>query len=214
MPVHGDSIYNGALDNAAGVAALIDIAGQYRRQRARPRRSILFVALTGEEKGLLGSRWFARAPTVPRASIVADLNYDMALPLFPLTSVSVLGAEESSLGPDARAVGAALGLPLAPDPFPDRNSFTRSDQYSFIESGIPALAFKFGFAAAPRGRDRRAGARPAIKPERRCRADRVPRRRDPPARFHRRPGAAHRQCRRPAPLERRQLLPPLCEGLR
>jgi len=146
-PVNGDPIYNGALDNAAGVAALLDIAGQFRRQRARPRRSILFVALTGEELGLLGSRWFARAPTVPRASIVADLNYDMALPLFPLSSVTVLGAEESSLGADARAIGAQLGLPLVPDPFPERNSFIRSDQYSFIESGIPALAFKFGFAA-------------------------------------------------------------------
>jgi Zn-dependent M28 family amino/carboxypeptidase len=146
-PVAGDAIYNGALDNAAGVAALIDIAMQYRRTRARPRRSILFVALTGEEKGLLGSRYFARRPSVPRASIVADLNYDMALPLFPLASVTMLGAEESSLGVEARAVSADMGLPLAPDPFPDRNSFTRSDQYSFIEQGIPAVAFKFGFAA-------------------------------------------------------------------
>jgi Zn-dependent M28 family amino/carboxypeptidase len=146
-PVAGDTIYNGALDNAAGVAALIDIAAQYRRQRVRPRRSILFVALTGEEKGLLGSRWFAKAPTVPRASIVANLNYDMALPLFPLTSITVLGLEESSIGAEARAVSAAMGLPLAPDPFPNRNSFVRSDQYSFIEEGIPAVAFKFGFAA-------------------------------------------------------------------
>ncbi len=147
-PVQGDAIYNGALDNAAGVAALIDIAAQFRRQRVRPRRSILFVVMTGEEKGLLGSRYFARRPTVPRRSIVADLNYDMALPLFPLRSVTALGAEESSLGADAAAVGAALGLPLAPDPFPNRNSFTRSDQYSFIEAGIPSLAFKFGFAPA------------------------------------------------------------------
>lgn len=146
-PVDGDAIYNGALDNAAGVAALIDIAEQYRRQRARPRRSILFVALTGEEKGLLGSRYFAQRPTVPRSSIVADLNYDMALPLFPLTSITILGAEESSLGAEARTVSARMGLPLAPDPFPDRNSFVRSDQYSFIEQGIPAVAFKFGFAA-------------------------------------------------------------------
>jgi Zn-dependent M28 family amino/carboxypeptidase len=146
-PVAGDAIYNGALDNAAGVAALIDIAGQYRRQRVRPRRSILFVALTGEEKGLLGSRWFAKAPSVPRASIVANLNYDMALPLFPLTSITILGLEESSIGAEARAVSEAMGLPLAPDPFPDRNSFVRSDQYSFIEEGIPAVAFKFGFAA-------------------------------------------------------------------
>lgn len=142
----GDAIHNGTLDNAAGVASLLDIAARYRRAHTRPRRSILFVALTGEERGLLGSRYFARRPSVPRQSIVANLNYDMALPLFPLTSVTVLGAEESSLGADARAVGEARGLPLAPDPFPNRNSFVRSDQYSFIEEGIPALAFKFGFA--------------------------------------------------------------------
>jgi Zn-dependent M28 family amino/carboxypeptidase len=146
-PVNGDRIYNGALDNAAGVGALLDIAGKYRADRVRPRRSILFAAVTGEEKGLLGSRWFARAPTVPRASIVANLNYDMALPLFPLRSVIVLGADESSLGADARAVGQTMGLPVGSDPFPERNSFIRSDQYSFIEEGIPSLAFKFGFAA-------------------------------------------------------------------
>ena len=84
---------------------------------------------------------------MPRASIVANLNYDMALPLFPLTRITILGAEESSIGADARAVSEAMGLPLAPDPFPDRNSFVRSDQYAFIEQGIPAVAFKFGFAA-------------------------------------------------------------------
>lgn len=143
----GDATHNGTLDNAAGVASLLDIAARYRHARVRPRRSILFVALTGEERGLLGSRYFSRRPSVPRESIVANLNYDMALPIFPLASVNVLGAEESSLGDDARAVGAALGLPLTPDAFPNRNAFVRSDQYSFIEQGIPALAFKFGFAA-------------------------------------------------------------------
>ncbi|MGE0180237.1 MAG: M28 family peptidase, partial [Sphingomonas sp.] len=145
-PQDGDAIHNGTLDNAAGVASLIDIASRYRHSRARPLRSILFVALTAEERGLLGSSYFARRPSVPAGSIVANLNYDMALPLFPLTSVTVLGAEESSLGDDARAVATLLNLPLAPDPFPNRNSFTRSDQYSFVEQGIPALAFKFGFA--------------------------------------------------------------------
>lgn len=141
----GDAIHNGTLDNAAGVASLLDIAARYRHTRARPRRSILFVALTGEERGLLGSRYFARRPSVPRQSLVANLNYDMALPLFPLTSVTVLGAEESSLGAEARAVSSARRLPLLPDAFPNRNAFTRSDQYSFVEEGIPALAFKFGF---------------------------------------------------------------------
>ncbi len=144
-PVNGDAIYNGALDNAAGTAALIDIAEQLKAQR--PRRSILFAFVTAEEKGLLGSRYFVRNPTVPREAIVANLNYDMALPLYPLTSVTVLGAEESSIGRDAQAVGTAMNLPLAPDPFPERNSFIRSDQFAFIEAGIPAVAFKFGFAA-------------------------------------------------------------------
>jgi Zn-dependent M28 family amino/carboxypeptidase len=146
-PVNGDRIYNGALDNAAGVAALIDVAAELRRSRARPRRSILFVFVTGEEKGLLGARYFSRRPTVPRRSIVADLNYDMALPLYPLRSVIVIGAEESSIGADAAAAAQATGIPLVPDPFPNRNSFTRSDQYAFIEQGVPAAAFKFGFAA-------------------------------------------------------------------
>jgi Zn-dependent M28 family amino/carboxypeptidase len=145
--VNGDSIYNGALDNAAGVAALLDIAAELRRSRARPRRSILFLFVTAEEKGLLGARYFSRRPTVPRQSLVANLNYDMALPLYPLTGVTVIGAEESGIGADAAAVASSLGLPLLPDPFPNRNSFTRSDQYAFIEQGVPAAAFKFGFEA-------------------------------------------------------------------
>ena len=107
---------------------------------------MLFLFVTGEEKGLLGSRYFAMRPTVPRRAIVANLNFDMALPIFPLRSVIAFGADESSLGDVAAQVGAATGLPLLPDPFPDRNSFVRSDQYSFIREGVPALAFKFGFA--------------------------------------------------------------------
>jgi hypothetical protein len=145
-PIAGDGLYNGAMDNAAGVAGLLDIARSYKARRVKPKRSMLFVFVTAEEKGLLGSRYFALRPTVPKRSIVADLNFDMALPIFPLKSVIALGAEESSLGAVAAAVGAAQGLPLVPDPFPDRNSFVRSDQYSFIREGVPALAFKFGFA--------------------------------------------------------------------
>ncbi len=144
-PVNGDRIYNGTLDNAAGSAALLDIAQQL--QRTRPRRSILLIWLSGEELGLRGARAFVETPTVPREAIVANLNYDMALPLFPLRSVTVIGADQSSLGADAAAVGRQLGLPLAPDPFPARRSFVRSDHFAFIERGIPAVAFKFGFAA-------------------------------------------------------------------
>ena len=144
-PINGDRINNGAMDNAAGVAGLLDIARSYTARRVRPRRSMLFVFVTAEEKGLLGSRYFALRPTVPKASIVANMNFDMALPIFPLRSVIALGAEESSLGATAAGVAQSMGLPLVPDPFPDRNSFVRSDQYSFIREGVPALAFKFGF---------------------------------------------------------------------
>lgn len=146
-PIKGDAIYNGALDNASGVATLIEIARKLRTDKARPKRSILFAIVTGEEKGLLGSRYFARRPTVPRPSIVANLNFDMALPIFPLTSVTPIGYDQSSLGMDAMMVGEAMGLPITPDPFPDRNVFVRSDQYSFIREGIPALFFKYGFKA-------------------------------------------------------------------
>lgn len=139
-----DRVYNGAMDNAAGVATLLDIAA---RLKAGPplKRSVLIVLVTGEEGGLLGSTRFARSPTVPARSVVADLNFDMALPLFPLRSVIALGAEESTLGAAAQAVGKAMGLPVVADPLPDRNSFIRSDQYSFVRVGVPALAFKFGF---------------------------------------------------------------------
>lgn len=145
-PINGDGLYNGAMDNGAGVAGLLDIARSYKARRVKPKRSMLFVFVTAEEKGLLGSRYFALRPTVPKASIVADMNFDMALPIFPLKSVTALGADESSLGAVAAAVGRSMGLPVVPDPFPDRNSFVRSDQYSFIREGVPSLAFKFGFA--------------------------------------------------------------------
>lgn len=145
-PVNGDAIYNGAMDDASGVATVIEIATKLRHDGAKPRRSILFTIVTAEEKGLLGSHYFAARPTVPKSSIVADLNFDMPLPLWKLTSVIVLGREESSLGVQAQEAAEAAGLALLPDPLPDRNSFTRSDQYSFIRAGVPSVAFKFGFA--------------------------------------------------------------------
>ena len=145
--VKGDAIYNGAFDNASGVASLLEIGRALQAAKVKPKRSILFAIVTAEEKGLLGSRYFARRPTVPAAAIVADLNFDMALPIFPLTSVTPIGYDQSSLGQDAAAVSAAMNLPITPDPFPDRNVFIRSDQYAFIREGIPALFFKYGFKA-------------------------------------------------------------------
>jgi Zn-dependent M28 family amino/carboxypeptidase len=143
-PVNGDRIYNGAMDNASGIATLIEVARTLAAGPARPRRSILFVAVTAEEHGLLGSRYFAGDPTVPRASIVANINMDMFLPLFPMKSVMVLGLDESDLGDRVRDVAKRLGLGVNPDPQPERNRFTRSDQYSFIRQGVPALAMKVG----------------------------------------------------------------------
>jgi Zn-dependent M28 family amino/carboxypeptidase len=145
-PVSGDRIYNGAMDNASGIATLIEVARSLARGQARPRRSILFVAVTAEEHGLLGSRYFAGNPTVPPSNIVANINMDMFLPLFPMSSVMVLGLDESDLGDRVREVAARLELGVEPDPQPQRNRFTRSDQYSFIRQGVPALAMKVGFA--------------------------------------------------------------------
>jgi Zn-dependent M28 family amino/carboxypeptidase len=144
-PINGDRIYNGAMDNASGIAAIIEVAHQLHELGARPARSIVFLAVTGEEKGLLGSRYFAAHPTVPRSSIVANVNTDMFLPLFPLKTLMVLGLDESDLGGDIRAVATQLGLGVQADPEPQRNRFIRSDQYSFIKVGVPALAMKVGY---------------------------------------------------------------------
>jgi Zn-dependent M28 family amino/carboxypeptidase len=144
-PIAGDRVYNGAMDNASGVAALIEIARGLHARRKTLSRSVLFVALTGEEKGLLGSRYFVAHPTVPRDAMVANVNMDMFLPLFPMNSVMVLGLDESDLGADIRAAAADAHITVQPDPEPQRNRFIRSDQYNFIKAGIPALAMKVGY---------------------------------------------------------------------
>jgi Zn-dependent M28 family amino/carboxypeptidase len=144
-PINGDKIYNGAMDNASGIAAILEVAARLQKSRVKLARSILFLAVTGEEKGELGSRYYAANPTVPRNSVIADVNTDMFLPLFPLRMLMVLGLDESDLGQDIRATANELGLELQSDPEPQRNRFVRSDQYSFIKMGIPALAMKVGY---------------------------------------------------------------------
>ncbi len=139
-PIDGDRIYNGAMDNASGCAVLLDVASSLRSAPVTLRRSLLFVFVTGEEKGLLGSKYFARHPTVPAASMVADINVDMFLPIVPLKLLTVWGVDESDLGDLARRVAAARGVRTQSDPEPQRNIFIRSDQYNFIRRGIPALA--------------------------------------------------------------------------
>lgn len=143
-PVNGDAIYNGAMDDASGVASLIEIAAALARDKVQTRRSILFLAVTGEEKGELGSIFFANHPAI-QGRIVADLNMDMFLPLFPLKWLEVQGLNESTLGDDIRKVAEAAGVEVQADKEPNRNRFIRSDQYSFIKKGVPALAFKFGY---------------------------------------------------------------------
>ncbi len=146
QPQGGDSIYNGAMDNASGIAALLEAATALGRRPERPRRSLLFVAVTAEEKGLLGSDWFAEHPTIPEgSSIVANLNTDMFLPLNPLRQLLVNGLEESDLADDVRRAAEKAGIEVITDPEPERNAFVRSDQFSFIRRGIPALSLKGGF---------------------------------------------------------------------
>jgi len=145
QPINGDSIYNGAMDNASGVATLIEIAKHLQRDGMHPRRSLIFAAVTAEEKGDLGSEYFAAHPTVDRNAIVADLNMDMFLPLFALKYLEIQGLDESTLGDDVRAVAAQRDVIIQADKEPDQNRFIRSDQYSFVKKGIPALAFKFGW---------------------------------------------------------------------
>jgi Peptidase family M28 len=144
-PINGDNLYNGAMDNASGCALNLDIANDLHSRNAKLARSVLFVFVTAEEKGLLGSRYFASHPTVPKSSIVADINTDMFLPIFPLKLLTVYGLAESDLGDMAQQVAQANGVEAQPDPEPLRNIFIRSDQYSFIRQGIPSIAMKVGF---------------------------------------------------------------------
>jgi Zn-dependent M28 family amino/carboxypeptidase len=144
-PIDGDRIYNGAMDDGSGSALLLDMAASLKKQPEKLKRSVLFVFVTGEEKGLLGSKYFAAHPTVDAKAIVADLNVDMFLPIVPLKVLRVEGLEESDLGERAREIAQGLGVRVQPDPEPLRNSFIRSDQYSFVKHGIPALLMDVGF---------------------------------------------------------------------
>jgi Zn-dependent M28 family amino/carboxypeptidase len=144
-PINGDRIYNGAMDNASGVAVLLDLAAAWKAHAEQLRRSVLFVVVTAEEKGLLGSKYFAAHPTVPPKSMVADINIDMFLPIVPLKVLKVAGLAESDLGERAQAAAQLFGVRVQADPQPLRNTFIRSDQYNFIRHGIPAVKIDVGF---------------------------------------------------------------------
>jgi Zn-dependent M28 family amino/carboxypeptidase len=143
-PIKGDAIYNGAMDDASGVASLLEIARSLGDAKPGLRRSVLFVVVTGEEKGLLGSRYFAAHPTIDASRLIADLNIDMFLPLYPMRLLTVYGLGESDLGGDVRKVAASLKVDVQDDPAPQRNVFVRSDQYNFIRRGVPSVMIAFG----------------------------------------------------------------------
>ena len=137
-PVNGDNIYNGASDDAAGVASILEIARAFTRIGHPLRRGVLVLFVTAEERGLLGSEWFARHPTVQLQDVVADIDVDGAYPISPLKDVVALGTDESSLGGDVARAAAALGIQVSPDPEPEEAYFVRSDNFNFVKKGIPA----------------------------------------------------------------------------
>jgi hypothetical protein len=146
-PVNGDNIYNGFYDNAMGTSLLIEAARAFAAMPQHPRRSVLFIALTGEERGLIGSDYFAHYPTVPSNSLVANVNLDMPLLLYPIADVIGFGAEHSTLQQLIEPAVAAEDLALTPDPVPEEVLFIRSDQYSFVRQGVPSVFLVPGFTS-------------------------------------------------------------------
>jgi hypothetical protein len=142
-PVDGDGLYNGTLDDAAYVGTLIRFADRHNGQPLN--RSVVFAAFTGEEKGLLGAHWFVDHPTVPKASIVADINLDQLRPLFPLKVMTELAVNDTSLGTTARAVASSMNIRIQPDPEPERGLLQRADHWPFMQAGIPGTGFIFGY---------------------------------------------------------------------
>jgi len=144
-PVEGDTIYNGAYDNAMGSSLMIEAARVLAA--SPPRRSLLFIAVTAEERGLLGSDYFAHYPTVPTDAMIANVNLDMPLFLFPVADIIAFGSEHSSLEATVAEAISAEGFALAPDPMPEENIFRRSDQYSFVRKGVPAAFLVPGYSS-------------------------------------------------------------------
>ncbi len=134
-----DALNNGALDNAIGIASLIEEAKRFKASGAAPKRTVMFLAVTGEEKGLVGSDYFTNHPSVPLSSIVADVNLDMPILTYKFEDMIVFGAERSTLGPIVRKAVGDIGVTLSPDPMPDEGIFVRSDHFRFVQKGIPSV---------------------------------------------------------------------------
>lgn len=144
----GDNIFNGAMDNSTGVATLIETARLFSQAKVKPKRSILFVAVTAEEKGLLGADYFASNPTVPAGSMVANVNLDMPLLTYDFKNVMAFGAEHSTLKGTATRALKKMGMELIPDPWPEQGLFTRSDHYMFVRQGVPSIFLATGMGSS------------------------------------------------------------------
>lgn len=144
---NGDEIVNGAMDNAAGVSIMLEVARALSGSPSRPRRSVLFLANTAEESGLLGTEYFAHRPTVPLERIVGVLNVDVPILTYAFNDIIAFGAEHSTLHAAATRAATIAGVTLSPDPLPDQGMFTRSDHYSLVKKGIPALFVATGHGA-------------------------------------------------------------------
>ncbi|WP_309087495.1 M28 family metallopeptidase [Phenylobacterium sp.] len=140
-----DKINNGALDNAGGVATTFEVARAFVESGQRPKRSVMFLLVTAEEKGLVGAEYFARNPTAP-GPVVANVNLDMPILTYDFTDVVAFGAERSTIGPAVRRAAERTGIQLSPDPLPEEGLFTRSDHYRFVEVGVPSTFLMTGFA--------------------------------------------------------------------
>lgn len=145
--VKQDKINNGAMDNASGTSVMLETARLFSEMETKPKRSILFVAVTGEEKGLLGADYYARKPTVPAGSMVANVNLDMPILTYEFGDVIAFGANHSDLQASVEAASKNVGIELSPDPWPEQALFTRSDHYSFVKQGIPAVFMVPGLKA-------------------------------------------------------------------
>ena len=141
-----DAIFNGALDNAAGVATLLEAAREFAAQPVRPKRSVMFIANTGEERGLLGADYYANHPTIPAKDIVGVVDLDMPMLLYPFTDVIAFGADHSTIGAMVAQAGKSMNISVSPDPMPEEAIFTRSDHYMFVRRGVPAVLLMTGHA--------------------------------------------------------------------
>jgi hypothetical protein len=146
-PINGDAIYNGAADDGSGTAALLVLAKAFASMPRQPARSILFLAVTAEEKGLLGSDYYAHYPTVPIADIVANVNMDGAAMFYTFKDIVALGSTDSTLDAVVRRNAARLDLKVTPDPEPEQHYFVRADQYSFVKQGVPSVIISEGTEA-------------------------------------------------------------------